>query len=122
MSLRRTDPPSREEVDRWLDDLKSVTCAELAALRAAGRRPEILDVRTEGERAAARIPGSHFVPLHEFEARTEELLALPGPLYVHCAHGVRSVDACLLLRWQGRDDVINVLEGLSAWTGPTESG
>jgi rhodanese-related sulfurtransferase len=122
MSFRRTDPPGRDEVDGWFAELRSVRCVDLQELLAKGETPTIVDVRTEGETRARRIPGARLIPLHEFEDRIEELLALPGPLYVHCEHGVRSVDACLLLKWQGRDDVVNVVEGLCAWRGTTESG
>jgi rhodanese-related sulfurtransferase len=59
------------------------------------------------------------VPLHELEARADEVLALPGPLVVHCEHGVRSVSASHFLAARGRDDVFNLAEGLCAWRGPT---
>jgi rhodanese-related sulfurtransferase len=122
MTFPRTDEPAPEEVERWFAELKQASCAELEHLIDAGARPQVLDVRTKGEYAARRIPGATLVPLQEFEDRIEELLALPGPLYVHCEHGVRSIDACLLLKWQGRHDVINVIEGLSAYRGATEKG
>ena len=122
MSFRRTDEPGTEEVDRWFAELKSATCVELQSLLEAGTSPTIVDVRTEGESRARRIPEAKLIPLHEFEDRLDELLDLAGPLYIHCEHGVRSVDACLLLKWQGRDDVVNVVEGLCAWRGATASG
>jgi rhodanese-related sulfurtransferase len=122
MTFPRTDEPSRDEVERWLAELKQVSCADLEHLIEQGALPHVLDVRTQGEFLARRIPGSALVPLHDFEDRIDELLKLPGPLYVHCEHGVRSMDACLILKWQGRDDVINVVEGLSAWKGRTVSG
>ena len=50
------------------------------------------------------------------------MLALPGPLVVHCEHGMRSFDASLYLIWQGRRDVFNLTEGLAGWTGPMEFG
>jgi rhodanese-related sulfurtransferase len=122
MSFRRDDAPGSDEVNRWFAELKHESCADLLERIRKGEGPRIVDVRSAGEARTRRIPGSVLVPLQQFEDRMDELLEMPGPLYVHCEHGVRSVDACLLLKWQGRHDVVNVKEGLSAWTGPTESG
>lgn len=122
MSFNRTDPPDRDEVDRWLAEIGKITCDELREMVEAGKSPRIVDVRSTGEWRTRRIPGATLVPLQEFEDRMDELLAFEGPLYVHCEHGVRSVDACLLLKWQGRNDVVNVVEGLHKWRGPVERG
>jgi rhodanese-related sulfurtransferase len=62
------------------------------------------------------------VPLHELVERVDEVLALPGPLVVHCEHGIRSLDASVYLVWQGRADVFNVVEGIVAWPGSLEHG
>ena len=97
-------------------------CVELAEWLAEGRVCSILDVRTEGEFRSHRLPGATLVPLHELAERIDEVLALPGPLVVHCEHGIRSLDASVYLVWQGRDDVFNVVEGLSAWRGPLARG
>jgi len=99
-----------------------VRCVELAEWLAEGRVCSILDVRTEGEFRSHRLPGATLVPLHELAERIDEVLALPGPLVVHCEHGIRSLDASVYLVWQGRDDVFNVVEGLSAWRGPLARG
>jgi rhodanese-related sulfurtransferase len=100
--------------------VRSLRCAELAEWLADGRACSILDVRTAGEFHSHRIPGATLIPLHELEARVDEALALPGPLVVHCEHGIRSLDASVYLVWQGRRDVYNVVEGIAAWRGPIE--
>lgn len=119
---RRTDPPTREEVDDYFASLQHITCQELAAKVASAEAATILDVRTEGEWLARHIPGAVLVPLQQLDDRIDEVLALPGPIFVHCEHGVRSMDATLYLMWQGRRDVVNVKEGLCAWRGPIETG
>lgn len=119
---RPDDRPGAREAHASEAALAHVRCAELERWLGEGRACTILDVRTEAEWRALRIPGARLVPLHELVARLEEVLALPGPLVVHCAHGIRSVDAALYLLAQGRRDVLNVVEGISAWTGPTELG
>ena len=112
--------PTARELAAAAADVKPVRCAELAGWLAEGRACTILDVRTEGEFHSHRIPGAHLVPLHELSERIEEVLALPGPLVVHCEHGIRSLDASAYLAWQGRADVYNVVEGIAAWEGPLE--
>jgi rhodanese-related sulfurtransferase len=114
--------PTSAELAACAADVQSVRCAELADWLAAGRACTILDVRTEGEFFSHRIPGETLVPLHELVERIDEVLALPGPLVVHCEHGIRSLDASVYLVWQGRTDVFNVVEGIAAWRGPIEHG
>lgn len=114
--------PTAGELAACAADVKSVRCAELAEWLATGRACTILDVRTEGEFLSHRIPGATLVPLHELVERLDEVLALPGPLVVHCEHGIRSLDASVYLVWQGRGDVFNVVEGIAAWQGPLEHG
>lgn len=108
--------------DDAVTEPREIRCAELQQWLAEGRPCTILDVRTEPEWIARRIPGATLVPLHELEARLDEVLDLPGPLVVHCEHGVRSVSAVQFLASRGRPDVINVSEGLCAWRGPAEVG
>lgn len=114
--------PTASELAACAAAVKPVRCAELAAWLADGRPCSILDVRTEGEFHSHRIPGATLVPLHELADRIDEVLALPGPLVVHCEHGIRSLDASVYLVWQGRADVYNVVEGISAWSGPLARG
>ena len=119
---RRDAVPTASELAACAADVKSVRCAELAVWLAEGRPCSILDVRTEGEFHSHRIPGATLVPLHELVERIDEVLALPGPLVVHCEHGIRSLDASVYLVWQGRGDVFNVVEGLAAWRGALACG
>jgi rhodanese-related sulfurtransferase len=114
--------PTAAELAACADRVQPLRCAELAAWLAAGRACTIVDVRTAGEFHSHRIPGARLVPLHELTERVDEVLALPGPLIVHCEHGIRSLDASVYLVWQGRQDVYNVVEGIAAWLGPLEHG
>ena len=114
--------PTAAELAACAADVKPLRCAELAVWLAEGRVCTVVDVRTEGEWWSHRIAGARLVPLHEFAERVDEVLALPGPLVVHCEHGIRSLDATAYLVWQGREDVYNVVEGIAAWPGPLERG
>jgi rhodanese-related sulfurtransferase len=114
--------PTAAELAACAAAVKPLRCAELAEWLAAGRACTIVDVRTAGEFHSHRLPGAVLVPLHELAARVDDVLALPGPLVVHCEHGIRSVEASAYLVWQGRTDVHNVVEGIAAWSGPLEYG
>ncbi|MEU0567332.1 MBL fold metallo-hydrolase [Nonomuraea sp. NPDC005983] len=68
----------------------------LAAARADGSRPFVVDVRRNSERAAARIEDTVHIPLHELRARISEIPA-DITVWVHCAGGVRAAIAASLL-------------------------
>lgn len=94
---------------QWVEDgsaLRSFARSDFAGLadtRAAGREPVVLDVRRDSERAAARIDGSVHIPLHQLRDRLAEVPA--GPVWVHCAGGMRAAIAASLLDAAGRDVV-----------------
>jgi rhodanese-related sulfurtransferase len=116
------DSPPDDGVRDDRERVEHVRCAELERWLAEGRPCTVLDVRTEAEWRSHRLAGARLVPLDQLEARIEEVLALPGPLIVHCEHGVRSLGAARFLLSRGRTDVLNVVEGLAAWRGPLERG
>ncbi|WP_037568421.1 MBL fold metallo-hydrolase [Phaeacidiphilus oryzae] len=75
--------------------------AGLAEARERGEEPPVvLDVRRDSERAAASIPGSAHIPLHELRDRLGEVPA--GTVWVHCAGGMRAGIAASLLDAVGR--------------------
>jgi rhodanese-related sulfurtransferase len=115
-------PPSLEEIREFERILQQVSCDELETWLSRGKPCTILDVRTEGEWLSHRIRQAKLVPLSRLEERLDEVLALPGPLVVHCEHGMRSLDASLYLIWQGRRDVFNLTEGLAAYRGAMDFG
>jgi rhodanese-related sulfurtransferase len=110
-------PPTLEEIRELEAALRHVSCAELAEWIEEGRPCTIVDVRTEGEWLSHRLAEARHVPMSRLEERLDEVLALPGPLVVHCEHGMRSFEASMYLVWQGRRDVYNLTEGLAGWQG-----
>lgn len=80
----------------------------------------ILDVRETEEHARKHIPGSVLIPLRQLEERCEEL-ADEGEIFVICESGVRSEMACRILKAKGFKYVYNVVPGMIAWAGPTDS-
>ncbi|WP_436735814.1 MBL fold metallo-hydrolase [Streptomyces sp. BBFR102] len=76
--------------------------AAFAAL-AEERPAAVLDVRRDSERAGRRIEGSLHIPLHTLARRLDELPE--GPVWVHCAGGMRAAIAASLLDAAGHEVV-----------------
>ncbi|MFF2974005.1 rhodanese-like domain-containing protein [Streptomyces albidoflavus] len=78
---------------------RRATFAELARERPAA----VLDVRRDSERSGHRIEGSLHIPLHTLAGRLGELPE--GPVWVHCAGGMRAAVAASLLDAAGHEVV-----------------
>ncbi len=84
----------------------------------------VVDVRTPQEfTRIGHIPGARLIPVDDVAAapavlRTED----PRPILVCCEHGVRSAYAAALLARSGIGQVLNLLGGMSRWTGPRDHG
>ncbi|RZD58445.1 MBL fold metallo-hydrolase [Streptomyces albidoflavus] len=78
---------------------RRATFAELARERPAA----VLDVRRDSERSRRRIEGSLHIPLHTLAGRLGELPE--GPVWVHCAGGMRAAVAASLLDAAGHEVV-----------------
>ena len=64
----------------------------------------LLDVRTHGEHQLVALPDSLLIPLHELDARADELDELRGKeVVVYCHLGVRSLSGAAFLRSIGID-------------------
>ena len=93
----------------------NITATELQRRLQAGDAPRLLDVREPYEKRIADLPGSTLIPLGQLQDRLGELD--PSAEYVvFCRSGVRSVQALLLLRQAGFQQVLNLQGGLHAWT------
>ena len=101
-----------------------VTFADLAAVRASGHQPLVLDVRRSDERRDGGLDGTMHVPLHELPHRLAELPA-DRTIWVHCAAGYRASIAAGLLEASRRHVVLIddrfVTPGARAGTGPDTS-
>ncbi len=73
----------------------------------------LLDVRSEAEFAAGRIPGATNIPLESLRERTAEL-PRDRPIAAYCKVGQRGYMATRLLRQQGFD-AANLSGGYSSW-------
>ena len=63
----------------------------------------IIDVRTPGEFMGGHVAGSINIPLQEIQNRKDEIMALPQPIILCCASGMRSGQATAYLKSLGVD-------------------
>ena len=76
----------------------------------------IIDVRTAGEYASGRAPGSVNVPLDKLQASADRIaVQLDGPVALMCASGQRAEQAREALAAAGHDDALVLEGGMSAW-------
>jgi rhodanese-related sulfurtransferase len=92
----------------------SISPRELEARLAQGDDLLVLDVRTPQEYASGHVPGAINVPHDEVAARAAEL-AGTRPVAVYCQRGPRARLAEAALRGAGRERVLHVEGGFSAW-------
>ena len=83
----------------------------LTALKNARDSYQLLDVRTDAERASENIGGVH-IPLHELHTRLNEVPS-DKALVVYCKAGIRSAQAIQMLEEAGfQNQLINLKGGL----------
>ncbi|MGJ7910109.1 sulfurtransferase TusA family protein [Neobacillus sp. LXY-1] len=78
----------------------------------------VIDVREAAEYAFNHIPNAISIPLGELDDRLNEL-SKQDEIYVICRTGNRSDFAAQKLTENGFTNVINVIPGMSQWTGDT---
>ena len=96
-----------------------VTNEELQSKLEANENMMVLDVRETAEYAFNHIPNAISIPLGELEARMNELNQ-DQTIYIVCRTGNRSDLAAQKLAENGYSNVLNVIPGMSQWTGTTE--
>ena len=93
--------------------------AQLEQKLKSGEPVVVLDVRESAEYAFKHIPNAVSIPLGELENRMGELNK-QDEIYVVCRTGTRSDLAAQKLAAGGFAKVVNVVPGMSGWTGTTE--
>jgi len=94
--------------------VRQISAPELKAMLDAGEVFELIDVRTAGERATARIEGSRLLDkaLHdELMQRDRETT-----LVFQCHHGIRSQAAAEYFLKAGFRNLINLQGGIAEWS------
>lgn len=94
--------------------IERITAVALFEQRTGADAPTVVDVRSETEWAARRIPGTVNIPLNHLAERAHEIPA-DRPVVVLCEGGYRSAIAASLLARTGRADVFDMVGGYNAW-------
>jgi len=94
--------------------IRQLSAPELKAMLDNGEPLELVDVRTDDERAFASIDGSRLLD----RAYHDELLERDRdtPLVFACHHGVRSQQAAEYFRQHGFRNLCNLQGGIDAWS------
>ena len=94
--------------------IRQLSAPELKALIESGAPFELVDVRTDDERALARIDGSRLLD----RAYHDALLGMDRntPLVFQCHLGIRSQQAAEYFRSQGFRNLSNLQGGIDAWS------
>ncbi len=94
--------------------IRQLSAPELKALIEGGTAFELVDVRTDEERALAKIDGSRLLDQSHHDA----LLRLDPntPIVFQCHHGIRSQHAAEYFRRQGFRNLYNLRGGIDAWS------
>jgi hydroxyacylglutathione hydrolase len=87
---------------------------ELHRQLTAGKRPQVLDVRTDDEWREGHLPGALHIMGGYLPERTDEVLR-DRPLVVMCGSGYRSTIAASVLERAGFPDITNLTGGMKAW-------
>jgi monothiol glutaredoxin len=94
--------------------IRQLSAVELKAMIDSGVPFELVDVRTEEERAIARIEGSRLLD----QACYDYLLTLDRdtPIVFQCHHGIRSQAAAQHCLGQGFRNLFNLRGGIDDWS------
>jgi monothiol glutaredoxin len=94
--------------------IRQISAPELASLIESGPAFELVDVRTDEERAIAAIDGARLLD----QAYHDALLQLDRAALIvfQCHHGVRSQNAAEYFRQQGFTNLCNLQGGIDAWS------
>lgn len=88
--------------------------AELRRRLDSANKPVLLDVRRPDEAAICSFDGSVLIPLHELSWRIDELDPEEATV-VYCHHGIRSLNATVMLRQAGFTNVRSLAGGVDRW-------
>lgn len=94
---------------------RQITVSEAQALLAGPKPPQLLDCRQPSETAMGTLPGAQLIPLMEIPERAATELDPERPVLVYCHHGVRSLNAAVMLGQLGFD-AISMRGGTDAWS------
>ena len=96
--------------------LEEITPKELQELLRSPEPPLLLDVRTDAERALARLDPSLHIGLDRFLERVPQEVPRDADVVVYCHSGARSAQATMWMTANGWSRVRNLAGGIDAWS------
>ena len=97
-----------------LPEVRQLSASDLKTLLESGTAIELVDVRTEDERAIAAIDGSRLLDQAYHDALL--LRDRDTPIVFQCHHGIRSQHAAEYFRRAGFRNLYNLSGGIDAWS------
>jgi molybdopterin/thiamine biosynthesis adenylyltransferase/rhodanese-related sulfurtransferase len=97
------------------EQVPEVQVPDLAARRAAGDAPLVIDVREQSEWDEGHIPGALHIPRSFLESRIAGVATPDQEIVLSCASGNRSLLAGITLREMGFEDVQSLAGGFQRW-------
>jgi monothiol glutaredoxin len=94
--------------------IRQLSALDLKALLESGTAVELVDVRTEEERAIATIDGARLLDQAYHDALL--LRDRDTPIVFQCHHGIRSQQAAEYFRREGFRNLYNLRGGIDAWS------
>jgi monothiol glutaredoxin len=94
--------------------IRQLSAPELQQQLQSATTLELVDVRTDQERAIARIEGSRLLDQAYHDALL--LLDRDTPIVFQCHHGIRSQHAAEYFRQHGFRNLYNLRGGIDAWS------
>jgi rhodanese-related sulfurtransferase len=86
-------------------------------MRQRGESIYLIDVRQPWEHDLVRLPDDVLVPLDQLAERFDEVAPPAGAFVVtYCHHGVRSINAAVILERLGHAQVASLAGGIDAWS------
>lgn len=100
----------------FMNNISNISVEELQAKLNANPHLKVLDVREETEFEEINL-NTPLLPLSRIRNMDIEFIEdwKEEEVIVFCKSGVRSLEACLLLKTFGFDHVVNLNGGLKAW-------
>lgn len=98
-----------------MNDWQDIAPDKFLQLAAEGiiESHQIIDVREQNEWDYYHMESSVLIPMNTIPLRLGEL-SDDKPLYIVCAHGIRSAAVCRYLEEQGYNNLHNVTGGMAA--------
>lgn len=98
-------------------NIRQLAPRELTPYRRDHPTVLLLDVREPWEHSMVAIPDSILIPLGSLSERVEEELPEKDrPIVVYCHHGIRSMQACVILQSLGYVDVLSLAGGIDRYS------